>query len=154
MEAEEIARLRETFFANTRKPTIAFYVVFAVAAVGAAAWAVSLAAVPALAGILVGFAAMGVLFVLSPRMPVSARAARAMLVPVIAAGAVGAQFIDLDVLSEGWAAGVLGGLGGGLAGTVAGTALIRRRLAHDDELLLRQQRLGFDPERPWSWLRD
>jgi hypothetical protein len=34
-----------------------------------------------------------------------------------------------------------------------GIAMIRRRLAHDDELLRQQRKLGFDPERPWAWLR-
>ncbi|HWG56365.1 MAG TPA: hypothetical protein VNT58_07575 [Gaiellaceae bacterium] len=48
---------------------------------------------------------------------------------------------------------VLGGFGGFLAGTAVSIALVRRRLATDDELLRRQLRLGFDPEHPWRWLR-
>lgn len=130
-----------------------FYAVLAAAAAAAVVWALSISAAPAVAGILVGLAVMAVLFLVSVRRPMPARVTRILIVPAALVGVVAANVIDLDDLSDDWAAGVIGGFGGGLAGAVVGVVLIRRRLAHDDELLLRQQRLGFDPERPWSWLR-
>ena len=47
----------------------------------------------------------------------------------------------------------IGALGGFFVGAIVGIARIRRMLATDDELLLRQRRLGFDPEHAASWIR-
>ena len=63
-------------------------------------------------------------------------------------GGVGSQ-LDLDVSTPPF----LGATAGLCAGIGIGVALIRRRLAYDDDLLRRQQRLGFDPAQPWAWLR-
>ena len=38
-------------------------------------------------------------------------------------------------------------------GAIGLFALIRRRLARDDDLLIEAQKRGFDPEKPWGWMR-
>lgn len=149
--AEDVERIRREFFRRTRRPTILLYVGSVIAAAILLGVAVTQDAGGALLALGLGFAVSVVLFVLSPLLPTSARTARALVWLGPVAGVAAAQAFDLGELGSG--AFVLGAFGGFLAGMVVGVAAIRRRLAHDDELLLRQKRLGFDPERPYGWLR-
>jgi hypothetical protein len=83
---------------------------------------------------------------------VTARIARHLLWIGPIAGVLFANFVDVDLGDRGIAI-FLGALGGFFVGAIVGFARIRRRLATDDELLLRQRSLGFDPEHPAGWIR-
>jgi hypothetical protein len=151
-ESDDVERMRAAFFRRTRRLVAVFYVVIAFMAIGVGAYAFATAWGPAVAGVATGFVAGVAAFLLSPKIPTSADAARKLVVAGPVAGVV-AGILFFDSLSQGWQAGVAGFFAGYLAATIVGMASIRRRLAHDDELLLRQKRLGFDPEKPWGWLR-
>jgi membrane associated rhomboid family serine protease len=149
---DDVERMRAAFFQRTRRHVAILYVVLALMAIGAGAYAFATAWEPAVVGVAVGFVAGVVAFLLSPKFPTSANAARKLVVAAPIAGLV-AGTLFFDSLSQGWQAGVVGFFAGYLAAAIVGMASIRRRLAHDDELLLRQKSLGFDPEKPWGWLR-
>ena len=137
------------FFRRTRRVTGLLYAFLGIASAGLLAGGIATEATPAiLAFISATVLAVG-LFVLSARIPTSAKTARALLWLAPAVGVIAASQLDLDLSTPV----TLGGMAGFFTGMGVGMAMIRRRLAHDDELLLRQQRLGFDPERPWAWLR-
>jgi hypothetical protein len=151
-ESADVERMRAAFFQRTRRLVAVFYVVIAFMAIGAGAYAFATAWAPAVVGVAIGFVTGVVAFLLSPKIPTSADAARKLVVAAPIAGIV-AGILFFDSLSHGWQAGVVGFFAGYLAASIVGIASMRRRLAHDDELLLRQKRLGFDPEKPWGWLR-
>jgi membrane associated rhomboid family serine protease len=152
VHADEVEQMRAVYFRKTRLTAGVVYVVFALMAVGVGAAAYSTARMPAIIGGLVGFALGVPVFILEGRIPISAQAKRGLLVPVAVLGAVGASFL-FDALSGGAEAAVSGATAGFLAAMIVGLAYFRRRLARDDAMLLRQKRLGFDPEHPWRWLR-
>ncbi len=144
--------MRAAFFQRTRRMVVVLYSGLALAAVGMAAVAFAQDVPRAAAGVGAGFILAVALFALSPAIPVSAKVAR-LLVPISAvAGVLAVTLVDLDTLTNDSQTLLVGGVAGFLAGTIVGLAAIRRRLARDDELLLRQRRLGFDPEQPWAWL--
>lgn len=147
----DVERMRAEFFRRTRKLVLALYLGSALVAAALVAVALADDAVDGALGFLAAFALAVLLFWVSPMIPTSAKAARALLVVAPLSGIVAAQMFDLgDLASD---AAILGACGGGAAGMAVGIAAIRRRLAHDDELFLRQKRLGFDPEKPSGWLR-
>ncbi|MDX6487366.1 MAG: hypothetical protein QOF43_2519, partial [Gaiellaceae bacterium] len=141
---------RKAFFERTRKATGLLYAGLAALAGGCAAFAILGEPLRGALGVGVGLVAGIVLFALSPAVPTTARAARLLLSTVAPVGVVLASVLLPSPFSSRFVAGVYGGF---MMGCVAGIAWIRRRLARDDELLLRQARRGFDPERPWRWMR-
>ena len=138
--------MRATFFRKTRIPALVLYAALAALGIinGANAWRDSPKA--AVSAIAVGFGLALVLFPLIQRLPISARTAR-VLIP---AGAVLGVVAGTQMGTSAWSSGVLSGL---LFGIIVGVARNRRHLARDDDLLLRQRALGFDPERPFGWWR-
>jgi hypothetical protein len=150
-DRQEIERMRQVFFRKTRPYSILICGVFAVMAGLLAAVALSESLVPATVGLLLGSAIAVPAYVLSVRTPVSARSTRSLLLGVVL-GTTGlsAMLSDLpstlDTMLSGAAAGFLGAM-------IVAIVMIRRRLAHDDRLFLRQYQLGFDPRHPWRWLR-
>jgi hypothetical protein len=146
---EDVEQIRTGFFRRTRPVVGVFYVVLALAAAALGASALSTDWEPAVAGILGGFALGLPLYLLSPRLPASPRTA----LSVIAGVAVAFAVFSPSVFGGLPDAAVTGGISGLLAATIVGIVNIRRRLARDDELLLRQKRLGWDPEHPWRWSR-
>jgi hypothetical protein len=150
-DATEIESMRAAFFRRTRATTVVLYGALAAAAVGAAIYAVSTDLMRAVAGIAVGLVAVLALFGASPMVRVSARAARGLVLGVGVAGVIVANVAG-GVETRVGASGLWGGFAGLMLGAIIGVARIRRRLAWDDELLLRQKQLGFDPERPYDWL--
>ena len=147
-----VAEMRAAFFQRTRKPTLVFYVALAASAVAAAAFALARDSAWAAGGIAVGLLAAIGLFAASPLFSVSPRAARAVGSASAVAGVLAATLLDAtgSVLAT---APLWGAFSGFMAGTIVGIARIRKRLAWDDELLLRQKRLGFDPQDPYGWMR-
>jgi MFS family permease len=148
----QIAEIRAAFFERTRKTLTVLYVALAVAAVCAAAVSLTSNALRAAAGLAAGFLMAVVLFAASSLFKVSARAARLLTGAAAVAGVIAAE-IGGGIGAVFGAAMLWGAFAGFMAGTVLGIARIRRRLAWDDELLLRQKQLGFDPEHPYGWLR-
>jgi MFS family permease len=148
----QIADIRAAFFERTRKTVLILYVALAVAAVCAAAVGLTSDALRAAAGLAAGFLVALILFAASSLFRVSARAARVLIGAGAVAGIVAAQ-IGGGIGAALGAATLEGAFAGFMAGTVLGIVRIRRRLAWDDELLLRQKQLGFDPEHPYGWLR-
>lgn len=151
MDVADVERMRAEFFRRTRRLVIVMYVAGAVAGIALAAVALVSDSAGGGLGLVAGFALALILFAVSPLIPTSARAARALVFVAPAVGVVAADALGLGELGSD--AFFLGGFGGFLLGMVVGIAAIRRRLAHDDALLLRQKRLGFDPENPSGWLR-
>jgi hypothetical protein len=148
----DLAQMRAAFFRRTQRMTVILYSGLALAAVVLAVLAFERDVPRAATGVGAGFVVAAVLFALSPAIPVSAKAAR-LVVPLSAVvGVLVATFVDLDSLTSDSQTLLAGGFAGFLAGTIVGIAAIRRRLASDDDLMLRQRRLGFDPEQPWAWL--
>ena len=148
-DSSDLVRTRTEFFRRTRRVTQALYAGLAIAAVGLLAGGVAEAATPTLLAFIAATLLMVALFGLSALIPTSAKTTRTLLWLAPVVGVVASSQLDFDIsapVALGTTAGVCTGLG-------IGVALIRRRLAHDDDLLRRQQRLGFDPERPWAWLR-
>jgi membrane associated rhomboid family serine protease len=147
----DVEHMREAFFRKTRRPVAALYVVCGIAAAALAAYTLGDDPATAALGLVVGFVVAVLLFAVSPLLPVSARGARWLVFGAPVVGIVAAQALDVGALgSETF---FLAAFDGFLAGMVVGIAAIRRRLATDDDLLLRQKRLGFDPEDPGSFLR-
>jgi peptidoglycan/LPS O-acetylase OafA/YrhL len=148
-DTSDLARTRAGSFRRTRRVTRWLYIVLAIAAVILLAAGISNEATPAL----LAFAAATVLTVallgLGALIPTSAKTARTLLWLGPVGGVILGSQLDLDVSTPPF----LGATAGLCTGTGIGVALIRRRLAHDDDLLRRQQRLGFDPAQPWAWLR-
>jgi hypothetical protein len=145
----DLDRTRTEFFRRTRRVTGFLYVFLGIASTGLLAGGIAVAATPAVLAFIAATVFAVALFALSARIPTSARTARALLWSLPAVGVIAGSQLDINLSS----AVTLGGMAGFLSGMGIGVATIRRRLAHDDDLLLRQQRLGFDPERPWAWLR-
>ena len=145
----DLDRTRTEFFRRTRRVTGFLYVFLGIASAGLLAGGIASAATPALLAFIAATLFAVALFVLSARIPTSAKTARALLWIMPAVGVIAGSQLDLDISSPV----ILGGMAGFFTGMGIGVAMIRRRLAHDDDLLRRQQRLGFDPERPWAWLR-
>ena len=131
--------------------TLLLYVGLGLGAVVAAAYAVASDPSHGVVGFVLGLLASVALFAVGAMIPTTARTARSLVYVAAGAGVVAAQVLDLAVLGS--EALLAGGFGGFMAGAIIGIAAIRRRLAHDDGLLLRQKRLGFDPENPSGWLR-
>ena len=151
IDVSELERMRAEFFRKTRTPVLVLYVAFTLGGAALAAGALASGRGGGMLGLAVGFVLAVALFAVSPLLPTSARAARVLVFGAPVVGVVVANALDLGELgSESF---FLGGFGGFLVGAAVGIAAIRRRLAHDDELLLRQKRLGFDPENPTSFLR-
>ena len=148
-DERDVAATREAFFRRTRVGAGAMYALLLAGGVAAAAAAIARDAVNGAAGAAAGLAIAVVLFAISPRIPVHARVARWLVGLSAFVGIVIANTTD-DLFA---APSGLGGCGGLLVGMAAGIAYVRRRLRRDDELLRRQQRLGYDLERPWSWWR-
>ena len=141
VDRAEAAQLRAAFFARTRK-TVAF--LYAVATVLGLAAGVAALAIDAFAG-LVAFAVVGVVLIaafgLGRRLAIPRAALPWLSLVGAAAGVAIARSVDLP------AAVVLGGLAGVLLGMVVGIWLVRRRLAVDDALIVRQRRLGYLDDR-------
>jgi hypothetical protein len=148
----DVAQMRAAFFRRTRRMTVFLYSGLALAALGVAVLAFVHDVPRAAAGIGAGFVGAVALFALSPLVPVSAKAARLLVPASVLGGVLIATLVDLDALRSDSQTLLTGAFAGFLAGTIVGIAAIRRRLARDDDLILRQRRLGFDPERPWAWL--
>jgi hypothetical protein len=147
----DVEQMRAAFFRRTRRMVLVLYVGFAVGACILAAYTLSADAATAGFGLAAGFVVAVLLFAVSPLIPVRARGARWLVLGAPVAGVVAASALDVgDVGSEVF---FLAAFGGFCAGMVFGIAAIRRRLATDDALLLRQKGLGFDPEDPTSFLR-
>jgi len=149
----DIAPLRDTFFRRTRRLTAILYVALGLAAVGFAFVAVVRDPSSGSVGIACGFIASLLLSAVSPMLKTTPRIARLLTyaVPVLA---VAAFWIEKSLGVELDSPALLGAAAGLFAGTLVGMAWMRHRLATDDELLLRQVELGFDPENPWAWFRD
>jgi hypothetical protein len=145
----DLDRTRTEFFRRTRRVTGCLYAFLGIASAGLLAGGIATEATPALLAFIAATVFGVSLFVLSARIPTSAKTARALLWLAPGVGVLAASRLDLDLSTPV----ILGGMAGFCAGAAIGIAMIRRRLAHDDDLLRRQQRLGFDPERPWAWLR-
>lgn len=153
-ERADVEQMRTAFFTRTRKLVVGLYATTAVIALAVGAAGLAVSPGRAVVGMIVGLVVSVVLFVVSPRIPTTARTARGLIVVGPVAGVlVSMLFLDLDELSTASQAALAGALAGSLVGMIVGIVLLRRRLARDDQLLLRQKRLGFDPEHPWSWLR-
>lgn len=146
----EAARLRQEFFRRTRLLVIIFYAGMLAAGVAGVIYAASRSPLVAAVGVIAGFALALVLFRLGVRKPVPARSARVWLGigPALGAATGVALANDVSVHVAGFALG-----GGFFLGAVVGIVDVRRQLVWDDELLLRQKRLGYDPERPFSWMK-
>jgi FtsH-binding integral membrane protein len=145
---EEIDRIRTTFFRKTRWISVFLFATFALVAVVAAVAAVRIDARPAVVSMAVALLVTGALSVAGTRLRIGPRAARML---VVAGPVAGVLLLPLLMPADGAAFwGVIAGAMVGAGGTVA---YARWRLAHDDDLILRQRELGFDPERPWGWLR-
>jgi hypothetical protein len=151
-DREDLRQMREAFVRKTRFGAGFLYAFFALIAVALGASAFSADAAPALAGALVGLALGTAARILNTRVSITARTTRALIIPVAVGGFFFVRF-GIGDLSGGWEAALDGAVAGVAIAAIAGVAYVRRRLARDDELFLRQQRLGFDPERPWRWLR-
>ncbi len=145
----DLDRTRTEFFRRTRQVTGLLYTFLGIASAGLLAAGIAAGATLALIAYIAATMFAVALFVLSARIPTSAKTARALLWFAPAVGVVAVAQLDLDLSTPV----TLGGMAGFCAGTGIGIAMLRRRLARDDDLLRRQQRLGFDPERPWAWLR-
>lgn len=143
----QIDEMRAAFFERTRKTTFALYAALGVVAVAAAASALAGDALRAAEGLAVGLVAAIVLFAAGPLLRVSARTAR-LLVGVGAVAGVVAANLPGGVSSGFGTATLWGAFAGFLVGMIIGIVRIRRRLAWDDELLLRQKQLGFGPADP------
>jgi hypothetical protein len=149
----EVDRMRASFFDKTGRVIFILYGGLALGAAGAAAIAFVLDVRRAVVGLAIGFVVMVVLLDLSTRVSPSSRWAKVLMAVSVAFGLL-FPFASLNGHAPpGLQALALGAGAGGLAGAIVGIAAIRHRLARDDELLMRQQRLGFDPEHPWAWLR-
>jgi hypothetical protein len=151
-DREELQRMREAFFGKTRLGAGVLYAFFALIAVALGASAFSAEPGPAVAGALVGIALGAAAHIVNMRVPITARTTRALIIAVAVGGFFFVRFAIGD-LSGGREAALDGAFAGAATAAIAGVAYVRRRLARDDELFLRQQGLGFDPERPWRWLR-
>lgn len=151
-DPSQVEEMRREFFRRTRTLVAVFYAALAAAAIAATVFAASRDAVRATVALIAGIVAALALFGVSPRFRISARATRWFIVIAAIGGAVTANLMD-GVESRVGASAVWGAFAGFCFGTIVGIARIRRRLARDDELLLRQKQLGFDPERPFDWLR-
>jgi FtsH-binding integral membrane protein len=151
-DRQDIERIRTAFFRKTRPLVVVLYAIFALMAAALGAAAFSTAWTPAIVGALGGFALGLGAFTAEGRAAISARTKRLFLLPAV----VGGLFVGgvlLSGLSGAWEAATLGAAAGFLAAMIVGVASIRRRLARDDDLLLRQRKLGYDPGRPGRWLR-
>lgn len=144
--------MRAAFFERTRTTAFVLYAALGAAAVAAAAYALVGDFLRAAGGLAAGLVAAIVLFVASPLFRVSARAGRLLIGVAGVAGLIAADLLG-GVSSVLGAATLWGVFGGFMAGSIIGIARIRKRLEWDDELLLRQKQLGFDPEEPYAWLR-
>jgi peptidoglycan/LPS O-acetylase OafA/YrhL len=148
-ETDDLARSRAEFFRRTRRVTGWLYASLAAAAALLLAAGIAKAAMPAVLAFIAATVLMVALLGLGALIPTSAKTTRLLLWSLPVVGVIAGSQLDLNLSTPvplGAMAGVCTGLG-------IGVALIRRRLAHDDDLLRRQQRLGFEPERPWAWLR-
>lgn len=138
-DALDVEHVREAFFRRTRRSTAILYAALGLAAAGAAGEALVAGPLNAVLGVALGVAVMALLLGASPFLRVSARTARALPVAVGVASGVGGLFLaDLRITPF-----LTGAFAGLMAGWALAIAAIRRRLAHDDELILRQVRLGF-----------
>jgi hypothetical protein len=148
-DAKRVEEMRAEFFRRTRILVVVLYGMLAAAAVGAGVYAVSIDLARAAVAITVGLVIVLALF--RPLFPISARLARVLVVVGAVGGMVVAGVLS-DLGSQIGSPGLWGGFAGFAFGMILGIAWIRRRLARDDSLLLRQKRLGFDPERPYAWI--
>lgn len=151
-EQPDLDRVRAEFFRRTRRSVVFLYAGLALAALVCLAPAIADDAAVALLAFAVTAAATTGLFLASARIPTSAKAARRLLWVAPAVAVLTVSFVDIDLGERGTAI-VPAAVAGLFLGTIAGIAGIRRRLARDDDLFRRQQRLGFDPEHPWAWIR-
>jgi hypothetical protein len=148
----QIEEMRAAFFERTRRSVFVLYAALGAAAVAAVAYALGSDALEAAGGLAVGLVAAIVLFAASPLFKVPARAARLLIGVVAVTAGITAELLGGVSLALG-AATLWGAFAGFMAGTIIGIARIRKRLEWDDELLLQQKQLGFDPEQPYEWLR-
>lgn len=149
--AQEIQRQRDEFFRRTRKTTVGLYVVLGLGAFGAGAYAVANDIGRGALGIVAGILLTLILLLVGELAPMSARTTRITILALLPVSAVAVLLWgdSIDLVSP-FVSGACAGL---MAGTVLGVAAIRRRLSSDDDLFVRQKRLGFDPERPYAWIR-
>ena len=141
MEAirQEVQRDREEFFRRTRTSTAVLYAVLALVALGSGAYALAQAFTTGAAAIVVGAVVFSSLFAVSPKPPFATRTARVLT--LVVCPLVG--FLTTVAVSSIDSAVAAGAFAGAAAGTAVSIAWIRRRLGRDDELVLRQKRLGL-----------
>ncbi len=150
-DQRELDELRRVFFARTRRPVIVFYAFLGVVAAGAAAYGFSANARAAAPGAAAALAASLVLLTVSPMIAVPASAALMLVTASAAVGVAVALVVDIDQIAS--APALAGAIAGFSVGTIVGIAAIRRRLASDDDLVRRQQQLGWSLEDPWAPIR-
>jgi hypothetical protein len=144
-DGDEAERVRVAFFRRTRRPVRIFYVVLGVATIGFIVWGLLLNAVFALVAFCAVTLVMLVLYVVGLRVGVTPRTSRRLVVGGTTLGVISVTAVDVVAVEP---AVVLGGFSGVCAGGLAGVAAIRRRLACDDALILRQRALGWEVEEP------
>jgi hypothetical protein len=152
-EPRALAAERAEFFRRTRYAVAGLYVTLALAAAGLGAYALSKDPGAAGLGIALGIAGMLLLLLVGVLFPTSTRTARTAIVVLVPISVIAVILFDDRFEPLASSALALGAIAGTMGGSAVGVALIRRRLAVDDQMWRRQKELGFDPERPFARVR-
>jgi uncharacterized membrane protein YccC len=137
-QRDRVDSFRVEFFENTRRMMMLMYIGVGAAGLAAAVYALTLAVIPAVGGLLLGILGTTALWWLSIR-GARVRGASAWIV-------IGVAFVFVfEALPTWWQAAIAGLSGGVLLASIACIAGLRRRLATDDAMVEAAIARGANP---------